>query len=226
MARKVTIATSLVLAARSLCVAQQQPPEESCEASQQAIMQNIRSNNERINLLQAMEIDSLQAHSDELKINMRRLENRPVPKSLLAKLARDTANVRRDQDALHKQGLVPIPSEDRENASIEATKTANEAILKHNAKYPGCQLAELDDILQKQIQLRAETAALRAKYVEAEQAVIDSREKARADAEENRLKATCHRLYAVTANKRVSDLTVLQAKQIQACTVLGYYEAR
>ena len=28
----------------------------------------------------------------------------------------------------------------------------------------------------------------------------------------------------VTANKRVSDLTVLQTKQVQACTALGYYE--
>ena len=58
----------------------------------------------------------------------------------------------------------------------------------------------------------------------AKQQATEKAERATSIREELRIEATCHHLYIVTANKRVSDLTVLQTKQVQACTALGYYE--
>ncbi len=57
-----------------------------------------------------------------------------------------------------------------------------------------------------------------------EQAVIDAEEAALADAEQERVRKTCSVLFTRTANRKVSDLTVLETKKVQACTMLGYYE--
>ena len=38
-----------------------------------------------------------------------------------------------------------------------------------------------------------------------------------------RRRAYCHTVYVATANKKVSDLTVAEAQEVQACQTAGYY---
>jgi len=65
------------------------------------------------------------------------------------------------------------------------------------------------------------------KRKEAEEAArlarIRAEENAKASAERARIRAACAVIYKATANKKVSDLTVKEAQQIQACQALGLY---
>lgn len=42
--------------------------------------------------------------------------------------------------------------------------------------------------------------------------------------EADRRRAFCHVVYAATANKKISDLTVKEAQEVQACQALSYYQ--
>jgi uncharacterized membrane protein YqiK len=54
-------------------------------------------------------------------------------------------------------------------------------------------------------------------------AKIKAEEDAGAAAERARIRAACASIYKTTADKKVSDLTVKEAQQVQACQALGLY---
>jgi hypothetical protein len=47
---------------------------------------------------------------------------------------------------------------------------------------------------------------------------------ARAMEEQKKLSAKCHGLFRQTANKKVSDLTVVESRAVQACEAMGMYQ--
>jgi hypothetical protein len=57
----------------------------------------------------------------------------------------------------------------------------------------------------------------------ARSAKIKAEEDARAAAERARVRTACATIYKNTADKKVSDLTVKEAQQVQACEALGLY---
>jgi hypothetical protein len=66
---------------------------------------------------------------------------------------------------------------------------------------------------------RSDRAAALAKA----QADREAERRAREAAEKAKLQATCTAVFKATGNKKVSDLTVVESQQIQACTALGMY---
>jgi hypothetical protein len=66
---------------------------------------------------------------------------------------------------------------------------------------------------------RADRAAAQAKV----QADRDAQQIAREAAEKAKLQAKCTEVFKGTGNKKVTDLTVVESQQIQACTALGMY---
>jgi hypothetical protein len=57
-------------------------------------------------------------------------------------------------------------------------------------------------------------------------AKITAEEQNKAAAERSRIRAACSAIYDATANKKVSDLTVKESQEVQACTALSLYPPR
>ena len=66
-------------------------------------------------------------------------------------------------------------------------------------------------------------AAVRSAALAKQQADRDARERARAAGERAELQGKCTAVFKGTGNKKVSDLTVVESQQVQACTALGMY---
>jgi len=66
---------------------------------------------------------------------------------------------------------------------------------------------------------RADRAAAQAKV----QADREAEQRAREAAEKAKLQTKCTGVFKATGNKKVTDLTVVESQQIQACTALGMY---
>jgi len=66
---------------------------------------------------------------------------------------------------------------------------------------------------------RADRAAALAKL----QADLEAQQRAHDAAERAKLQAACTSVFKATGNKKVSDLTVVESQQVQACTALGMY---
>jgi hypothetical protein len=66
---------------------------------------------------------------------------------------------------------------------------------------------------------RSDRAAALAKL----QADREAQERSRDAAERAKLQAACAAVFKATGNKKVSDLTVVESQQVQACTTLGMY---
>jgi hypothetical protein len=71
-------------------------------------------------------------------------------------------------------------------------------------------------------QRRKQAAAARKKKQAAKQAEEDAR-LAEQEAERTRIRNACAIVYSKTADKKVSDLTVRESQQVQACQALGLY---
>ena len=66
---------------------------------------------------------------------------------------------------------------------------------------------------------RADLAAAMAKV----QADREAEQRAHEAAEKAKLQTKCKEVFKATGNKKVTDLTVVESQQIQACTTLGMY---